>query len=48
MRLLVSRDISVVFSDLVALGYGFAMRGQAPQPRSGALKAQGLRARRNP
>jgi hypothetical protein len=31
MRLLVSRDISVVFSDLVALGYGL---GCAVKPRS--------------
>jgi hypothetical protein len=48
MRAALSRGISVVFSDLDSSWLRIWARGQAPQPRSGAPKAQGLRARPNP
>jgi hypothetical protein len=44
----VKGGISVVFSDLDSLWLRMWARGQAPQPRSGAPKAQGLRVRPHP
>jgi len=44
----VKGGISVVFSDLDSLWLRMRARGQAPQPRSGAPKAQGLRVRPHP
>ena len=41
-------DISVVLSDLDSSRLRIWAHGQAPQPRSGAPKAQGLRVRLNP
>jgi hypothetical protein len=41
----VVKGISVVFSDLDSLLVTDVVRGQAPQPRSGAPKTQGLRVR---
>jgi hypothetical protein len=48
MRPALSRGISVVFSDLDSLWLRMWTHGQAPQPRSGAPKAQGLRVRPHP
>jgi hypothetical protein len=41
----VVKGISVVLSDLDSLLVTDVVRGQAPQPRSGAPKVQGLRVR---
>src|SRR5258708_10271229 len=44
----VKGGISVVFNDLDSSWLRIEARGQAPQPRIGAPKAQGLRVRLNP
>ena len=44
MKARLSRGVSAVFGDLDSSCFRIGGSGQAPQPRSGAPKAQGLRA----